>query len=128
MAHPSGHSGRHRKDTEDDKEISLKPIGESATARTASVESALTAVGESLKATPKGVPAKNLFQRMRDALANWGELVDQQRWADLTQAIGAMLNDVDTTTANIGHMADLQLLGRLRERLQALQGAVATAG
>ena len=39
-----------------------------------------------------------------------------------------MLKDVDTTTANIDHKTDLQLLGKFRERLVALQSAVATAG
>jgi hypothetical protein len=71
---------------------------------------------------------KNLFQRIRNALVNWRALLDQQRWAALTQAVGAMLPDVDTTTANAGHMADLPLLGKVRERLVALQGAVAAAG
>ena len=127
MADPRGLFGGSGKDNEDDKDIPLKPMGESAPASTASVESALTAVVGSLKAAPKGVAARTLFQQVRDALAKWRTLVNEQRWDELAQAIRDMLKNVDATTANIGHMADLPLVGTLQERLLALQGAAAKA-
>ena len=128
MADPTWRSGRHRKDKDEDTEISLGPIGESAEARTASAESALTELEKSLKAKPKGLPAQQLFNLVRGALGSWRQRVSEQRWDDLTQEIGARVQDVDSSIANPKYMADMSLLLKLRERLVALQSALATVG
>jgi hypothetical protein len=128
MADPTWRSGRHRKDKDEDTEISLGPIGESAEARTALVESALLELEKSVKAKPAGLPAQQLFNLVRGALASWRARVNEQRWDDLTQEIGAMLQDVDTSMANPKYMADMSLLLELRERLVALQSALAPTG
>jgi hypothetical protein len=53
--------------------------------------------------------------------------VKQQGWYDLNQEIGAMVTDVDSAIENPKVMADLPLLMKSRERLVAVQGALAAA-
>ena len=84
MADPRGLFGGSDEDKDDDKNISLKPLGETAAAGT-SVESALQDLEKSLKAKPKGIPAQQLFKQARDALALWRTRVNQQGWYDLNE-------------------------------------------